>query len=124
MIIAEVVKLASENAKEFEIYLGDFLDEFYATNKVKKKNMVKDEPEYLDSISQQTYAFLAGAVEKLCNDSGLKPPSWVFKDKYFLKDPMFAIDAKGMLRVYLLVESPNEFVVRNIFVTENCLRRV
>jgi len=110
--------------KSSKYILGDFLDEFYATNKVKKKNMVKDEPEYLDSISQQTYAFLAGAVEKLCNDSGLRPPFWVFKAKYFLKDPMFAIDAKGMLRVYLLVESPNEFVVRNIFVTENCLRRV
>jgi len=63
-------------------------------------------------------------VEKLCNDSELEPPAWVFKEKYFLKDPMFALDAKGMLRLVLLVESPNEFVVRNIFVTENCLQRV
>lgn len=52
MTIADVVKITSENAKEFEIHLGDFLDEFYAANKTKKKNMVKDEPEYLDSISQ------------------------------------------------------------------------
>lgn len=124
MTIAEVVKLTSGNTKEFEIYLGDFLDEFYAADKVKKKHMVREEPEYFISISQQTYAFLAGAIEKLCNDIGLRPPSWVFRDKYFFKDPMFAIDAKGMLRVYLLVESPNEFVVRNIFVTENCLQRV
>ena len=61
--------------------------------------MVKDEPEYF-TISQQTYALLAGAVEKLCNDSELE-----------------ALDAEGMLRLVLLVESPNEFVVRNIFVT-------
>ncbi|RJO61152.1 hypothetical protein C4544_03620 [candidate division WS5 bacterium] len=67
---------------------------------------------------------MSGAVEKLCNDSELEPPAWVFKEKYFLKDPMFALDAKGMLRLVLLVESPNEFVVRNIFVTENCLQRV
>lgn len=77
------------------------------------------------SVSHQhIYAFIAGAVEKLCNDSKIKPPEWVFKVKYFLKDPMFSLDAKGRLRLILLVESPNEFVVRNIFVTENCLQRV
>jgi len=49
---------------------------------------------------------------------------WVFKEKYFLKEPMFALNAKGDLRTILLVESPNEFLVRNIFVSNNCLQRV
>ena len=124
MTVAEVVKWTCENIDDFEINLGNFLDEFYRSSKTVKIDMVKDEPEYFETISQQTYAFLAGAVEKLCNDSELEPPDWVFKKKYFLKDPMFALDAEGMLRLVLLVESPNEFVVRNIFVTENCLQRV
>jgi hypothetical protein len=118
------VKWTYENINDFEIHLGNFLDDFYRNSKTIRIDMVKDEPEYFKTISKQTYAFLAGAVEKLCNDSGLEPPDWVFKEKYFLKDPMFALDAEGMLRLVLLVESPNEFVVRNIFVTENCLQRV
>lgn len=124
MTVAEVVKWTCDNIDDFEIHLGNFLDEFYRSSKTVRIDMVKDEPEYFETISKQTYAFLAGAVEKLCNDSELEPPGWVFKEKYFLKDPMFALDAKGMLRLVLLVESPNEFVVRNIFVTENCLQRV
>lgn len=124
MTVAEVVKSTSENLKEYKIYLGDFLDEFYASDIKTKTEMVKEEPGEYEDISQQTYAFIAGAVEKLCNDSKIKPPEWVFKVKYFLKDPMFSLDAKGRLRLILLVESPNEFVVRNIFVTENCLQRV
>jgi len=118
------VKWTCDNINDFEIHLGNFLDEFYRSDKTVKIDMVKSEPEYFEAISLQTYAFLAGAVEKLCNDSDLETPDWVFKGKYFLKDPMFALDAKGMLRLVLLVESPNEFVVRNIFVTENCLQRV
>ncbi|OGO82429.1 MAG: hypothetical protein A2Y21_01315 [Clostridiales bacterium GWC2_40_7] len=124
MTVAEVVKSTSENIKEYKIYLGDFLDEFYASDIKTKIEMIKEEPGEYEGISQQTYAFIAGAVEKLSNDSKFKPPEWVFKAKYFLKDPMFSLDAKGMLRLILLVESPNEFVVRNIFVTENCLQRV
>ena len=33
-------------------------------------------------------------------------------------------NAKGGLRIALLVESPPEFKARNIFVSENCLERV
>jgi hypothetical protein len=124
MTIAEVVKLTSRNTNDFEIHLGNFLDEFYRSSESTKSNMVKDEPESFNNISQQTYAFVAGTTEKLCNDSSIVPPRWIFKDEYTLKEPMFAMDAKGTLRLYLLVESPIEFVVRNVFVTENCLQRV
>ncbi len=124
MTMADVVKLTSRNIDDFEIHLGNFLDEFYRSSEAVKNDMVKAEPEYFKTISQQTYAFLAGTVEKLCNDSSIEPPGWIFKDEYVLKDPMFAMDAKGTFRLYLLVESPIEFVVRNIFVTENCLQRV
>ena len=124
MTVADIVKLTSENLNEYKIYLGNFLDEFYASSIEKKIEMVKEEPGEYEGLSEQTYAFIAGAVEKISNDSKIKPPEWVFKAKYFLNDPMFSLDAKGMLRLILLVESPNEFIVRNIFVTENCLQRV
>jgi hypothetical protein len=120
--VSEVVKQTAKGQK-FELLWGDFLDEFYRSGKEKKMDMVKDEPEHFDNIQAETYAFIAGAVEKLCNDAELEPPAWVFKDKYFLREPYFALNAKGMLRVVLLVESPNEFVVRNVFVSENCLTR-
>jgi hypothetical protein len=123
MTIAEVIKNTSNTVGDYNILFNDFLDEFYRSGRDTKAALVKDEPEVFGNIPIQKYAFIAGSVEKLCNDSGLEPPEWVFKENYFLKDPMFALNAKGNLRVVLLVESPNEFVVRNIFVSENCLQR-
>jgi hypothetical protein len=124
MKIKEVIELTAKNPREFEIYLGDFLDNFYITNNKEKKGLVLEEPDNFKNVSRQTCAFIASAVEKLCNDYEITPPDWVFKDKYFLKEPMFSLNAQGDLRIILLVESPNEFLVRNIFVPENCLQRV
>lgn len=124
MKIKDMVKLTAQNPDNFEINLGNFLDNFYNCNTKEKKELIREEPESFNDISKQKYAFIASAVEKLCNDSGIKPPKWVFKEKYFLKEPMFALNAQGDLRTILLVESPNEFLVRNIFVSDNCLQRV
>lgn len=118
------IKDLIKQPEDFEIYWGDFLDYFYHNNQKEKQRIVKEEPKQYQDLSQKTYAFVAAAVEKLCNDSNIEPPNWVFKDKYFLKDPMFSLDAKGDLRTILLLESPHEFIVRNIFVSENCLERV
>lgn len=124
MKLQEVIKKTAKNPDNFELYWGNFLDYYYRCDKEQKKEIVREEPENFKELSKQRYAFIAAAVEKLCNDYNIAPPDWVFKDKYFLKDPMFALNARGDLRLFLLVESPNEFVVRNIFVTENCLKRV
>jgi hypothetical protein len=123
MTITEVLKSTSNNNSNYNILFGDFLDEFYRSDKTAKMAMIKDEPEVFSNVSISKYAFLAGAAEKLCTDSGLEPPKWVFKEKYYLKDPVFAVNAKGNLRIILLAESPNEFVARNVFVSENCLHR-
>lgn len=124
MNIEEMMKLTSENPEDFEIFFGDFLDRFYRASQNEKAHYVHDEPQLYYSIPAATNAFIAGAVEKLCNDAGIEPPSWVFKERFYLKEPMFSLNAKGMLKKILLFESPNEFVARNVFVPDNCLTRV
>jgi hypothetical protein len=75
-------------------------------------------------LSPRILPFLAGMVEKLCNDHQLACPEWAFADCYYLDRPNSWMDAKGDLRIILLVESPVEFKMRNIFTTSNTLVRV
>ena len=69
-------------------------------------------------------AFIYAMVNKLEVDYNLDTPNWVYNDEYFkLSTPHFAMDAKGDLRLLLLVESPKQFRMRNIFTTANVLSR-
>ncbi|MEW9124876.1 MAG: hypothetical protein AB2421_19345 [Thermotaleaceae bacterium] len=124
MTIKELMQKSNEEPQNFTIYFGNFLDEFYNADDSKKNIMIQDPPENYDNIKRETYAYVAAAVEKLCNDSKIQVPSWAMESKYFLEEPYFAMNAKGFLKVILLFESPNEFLVRNIFVSENVLDRV
>lgn len=124
MQIRDVIELAADEPGNFFIYFGNFLDEFYSATNQERSEMVRDEPRWPEEIPAYKMAFLAGAVEKLCLDHDIEVPDWVGKDKYVLRDPYFALNAKGDLRMVLLVESPPEFKARNIFVSENCLERV
>ena len=47
----------------------------------------------------------------------------MFKKEYVLEDPYFAKGAIGMLKVALLIESPSEFRLRNVYFSENCMSR-
>ena len=122
MTVNELITLSSDDISNFEIHVGNFLDEFYRRDKKEKAAMVAKPPN--KKLPAKQMAFLAATVEKLCNDSGISPPKWVFEKQYFLEEPYFALDAQGMLRVILLLESPNEFLVRNIFISNNALSRV
>lgn len=113
-----------EEPKNFSIHFGNFLDEYYRTEIGEKAGMLIDEPIFYPEITKETYAYLAAAAEKLSNDAQIEAPPWVFQSKYFLEEPYFPFEAKGYLRVILLMESPNEFLVRNIFVSENVLNRI
>jgi hypothetical protein len=124
MTIWEIVQLTSKDSNNFEIYNGDFLDEFYRNDDDERKGMVEQEPHSYANLSPRILPFLAGMVEKLCNDYEIDCPTWVYKDKYFLEEPNFYMDVQGNLRIILLVESPVEFKIRNIFTTKNCLTRV
>lgn len=124
MTIWEVANVTSKDVNNFEIYKGDFLDKFFRSSGEQRKEMITKEPDSFENLPPRILPFLAGMVEKLCNDYGLVCPEWVYIDKYFLEEPNFYMDAKGNLRVFLLVDSPVEFKIRNIFTTSNCLSRV
>jgi len=124
MRIGDVVELAAKDPGNFFIYFGNFLDDFYRVTSREKADMVREEPPWPENLPAHKMAFLAGAVEKLCLDHKIQAPAWTGKNKYVLKEPHFALNAKGDLRIALLVESPPEFKARNVFVSENCLERV
>lgn len=124
MTIREVAALTSRDVEQFELHKGNFLDEFYRSGVEERQAMVAEEPEPDVRLPARILPFLAGMVEKLCNDHDLECPAWVFDDRYYLGKPDFWMDAQGNLRVVLLVESPVEFKTRNIFTTSNTLTRV
>lgn len=106
------------------LYLGQFLDDFKnANNKSVRYYLVKDKTVFKGS---QPYfkALVASMVHKLCNDYHLTPPKWVFDPEFYLEDVYFSGNIEGKARIRLLVESPPEFKLRNVFVSENSLMRV
>ncbi|MCD5413404.1 MAG: hypothetical protein LR001_00130 [Clostridiales bacterium] len=122
--IKNVIKNTSHDKENFGVFFAMFLDSFYRATSDQKQLMVIDEPEEYENISSGKYAYISGVVEKLCRDSDIVFPNWVFKEKYFLKEPYFSLDSKGMLKLILLLESPIEFRMRNVFVNNNTLTRV
>lgn len=124
MELRDIAHLTSQNAGSFEIHTGNLLDEFYRSDNEKRKQMVEQEPAFYPNLAPHILPFLAGMAEKLCNDYNLGCPAWVYRPQYYLKEPVFWMEAKGNLRLVLLVESPIEFRLRNIFISANSLTRV
>ena len=121
--LQQIVDNLSTEDKPYVI--GSFLDSIrHLYNKGElKQDYFDKEPVWNDNIPIRTRAAFAGYCHSLCHEFEFDVPKWVFKSEYYLKDPYFANDAKGMLRVALLVESPNEFASRNIYFSENCMQR-
>ncbi|SFH07455.1 hypothetical protein SAMN05660649_03767 [Desulfotomaculum arcticum] len=126
MTLKELIEKTKENLQDFSFNMSDFLDAFYNSKSTSKyrKNAIKEEPVHYEEIPQYLYAFVAATAHKLAEDYNLEIPNWTLKDIYCLKYPYFAMNAKGNLRLYLLVESPPAFKFRNLYVPENCLSRV
>ncbi len=75
-------------------------------------------------IRERKYcAYVAAMVEELCFTNNMDIPDWVFDKEYRLKEPFFAGGLEN-LKAFLLVESPVSFRRRNIFVSQNVLKRV
>lgn len=91
---------------------------------LKKVNPDKDyfiEPDWGD-MELRDRAYIVSKIHYLFPNSC---PKWVFDKKYVLEDPYFPGDFKSdKLRLLLMIESPMEFKLRNIFISENGLNRV
>ncbi|MCL2009963.1 MAG: hypothetical protein FWG71_05385 [Synergistaceae bacterium] len=109
---------------DFYILLGDFLDAFYKAPSDVQAQMIRESPE--DMGRQEYLPFLASTAHKLALDYELEPPRWAFEKRCYLpgRNPHFACNAKGSLRLHFMYKSPSEFKHRNLFVDENVLARV
>ena len=103
---------------DFWIKFGDFLDDFKRDPDV---NRLEKEPEFSDPLMS---SFLAASIDHLSYINNLPVPVWTRDKKYILKDPFFPCGFKGLYKLFLLVESPPAYKIRNIFVESNVLTRV
>lgn len=100
---------------DFDILFRDFLHEF---NYNPTEDRLNEEPLIIDKIKN---AFLAATAEQLAYQNDFNIPEWVYKEKYFLDEPFFAISSQGF-KPLLIMESPVPFRKRNIFITKNALK--
>ena len=122
MRVIDIFRVNDKGAVDYNI--ANFLDYFYHAEKDERQTIIIDEPTGNEFVEPADYAYVAAMVEKLCQDYDLECPEWVFKDKYFLKEPWFPPYVKGKARIYLMLYSPVAFLRRNIFVSENALTRI
>ncbi len=124
----ELRQVITESAKgnDFSLSLRGFLDVFYSYRNEREKMdaLIKTEPENYQNVPDYQYAMCAATANKLANDFKLKVPTWVWKDKYYLKEMFFGGIGKTRLRMYNMLYSPAEFKHRGLFVDENILMRV
>jgi hypothetical protein len=123
---AQDVAIGSARGGDFYILLGDFLDEFYRSDNIQRRQMIELRPVQTvhPGKNQMWVVYLAAAVHKLANDFNLPVPDWVFEPDFYAEKPIFGGNAKGNLRWLFMYKSPPEFKHRNLFVCENVLRRV
>lgn len=103
------------------LVLKDFLEDYhFVKGKKNKYNLLRDKPEWID---KKTNAYLAAMAEHLCLKMRMRPPEWVYIEKYFLKRPYF-VGGLESLKAILIVQSPVAFRRRNIFVTSDVCSHV
>jgi hypothetical protein len=107
----------------FWIRFGNYIDDIKRMENTKYLNSIDNEPnmEHLCDLGRAT---VVSTLHYYCSKKGLKPPSWIMQKKFILKKPYFSMDTRGPYRRYLLVVSPNEFKLRNMFVENNGVERV
>jgi hypothetical protein len=118
-----VLKLADiPNKRDFELALGNFLDNFRLCGNEEKRALICDEPQNGD---HRTRCILAATAHKLANDNALEAPKWALDPKYKMRSPNYAFDTKiAAYRKWLRETAPPEFASRNLFCGENVLSRV
>ena len=84
--------------------------------------MLKEKPNYNNDVPIEIQAFIAASVDYLYDET--KKPKWIRDTKYILAAPFFPSALKGEIRAVMLIESPVEFKVRNIYVMADVLKRV
>ena len=103
----------------FWLMFGTFLDRFYSERNI---GMLEEEPIW-GEVPKEIQSFIASSVDYLSSIVGAITPLWAMKKSYELKAPLFPSNLKGDIRAVMLIESPIEYKVRNIYVLNNVLDR-
>lgn len=106
--------------EDFRVFFYEWLDDFYLYPECRVWMATE---EIVPTYDNRLDAFMAAAVHHLYMKNDLEIPRWVFRDRYYLKDPWFR-PAYISVRPIQIVESPGPFRARNIFVFEDVLERV
>lgn len=102
----------------------EFLDDFYAHYELLPKNYFLDEPKWGDNFPYEQRVIMSCHIHKLVDKyKRFDRSKWIFKEYYFSKDPIFAMNAKGNLRLWLLRNSESYYVLKNCYLGENTLSR-
>jgi len=113
----------SNSTEHFSLGFRDFLDGFYENPHASK---LAEEPRHLmEILHDEGYAdaYLAALAEHLAGRYRFPVPAWCRNPERSLKEPKFAFETPEG-RMFLLVESPTAFRVRNIFISADGLSRV
>ena len=108
-----------------KLLYNDFLDMLYDaanTKEITSAYFLK-EPSF-HGLDKENRAYWAATVHFLCNKFEFNLPEWTLKDEYFLCDPFFSYKDNGYAQLYLIAESPREFSMRNMYISNNAFERV
>ncbi len=121
-VIHNMIKEQRFSDDDYYHHEGNFLDRFYESPSYE---VLKDEPSVDPRVSRYHFVRLAAVAHRLSNLYHYQPPQWVFIRPQFmdLVPPHFQCNAKDDLMIILILESPPEFAIRNIFVLSNVLSR-
>ena len=117
------IAIQTRTAEDFSLRFRDFLDGFYESPDASK---LSDEPRNMAPLLHDNGyadAYLAAAAEHLAGQYRFPVPAWCRHSERTLKEPAFAFKTPEG-RMFLLVESPTAFRVRNIFISADGLTRV
>jgi hypothetical protein len=127
--LCEIVELlkTDNNDELFGLCVGEFLDHVKTVDKKAIYDLIIDEPVRYENIEDWKYSYFSVIAHTLVNQYDIdvdEDKQWYNHRKYILKEPYFPENFKGKIRLILLVESPYEFRIKNMFVAENALNRV
>ena len=105
-----------EEYKKLWRMIVSFLDDF-------RRNPNPESLQEIDSLGIIEGAFYAGLVEEMAKEQNFSVPDWVYKDIYYLSEPLFFNGLTGDSRIITALESPLSFKTRNIFIGSNTFCR-
>jgi hypothetical protein len=109
--------IVKDGFSSWKIHLFDFVDDF---RRHKSFEQVKDKP--VLNAEDRINALLASTVHILCVEQKITIPKWI-NEIPALHDPWF-VSGFESLKPMAIVESPVEFLRKNVFVLYNFLSRV